>query len=177
MLNRYNIALIPLTQGVRIIKLAKKFAGISESYLLGNKSFSHVTLCQFMQTESALEELWKKVSNALKPHFIELEFREFSFFENPHVYWISLKPDKIEVLKKMHSTVAKIIRKPLGRSFKMYDAHMTLVNTVHKDFLSLAKAVEKNYIPIKDTFYLALGKSDEVGQFKEIIYSHQPDMK
>ncbi|MDR3491687.1 MAG: hypothetical protein P4M12_06540 [Gammaproteobacteria bacterium] len=174
-MNRYNIALIPQTQSAAIIKLAQNFSDISESYLLGADSLPHVTLCQFMQNDSDVKLTWLNVLEVLKTHVIELEFPELNIFINPNLFWVSLKPNKIDILKKMHKQAASVIKKPLGRCFKFYDAHMSLTNTLDKNFQEHVKAVEKKYKPIKDNFILALGQSDEEGQLKKIIHSCSPD--
>lgn len=168
MKNRYNIALIPLTHSQAIIKLSHHFAAIADSYLLGEKSLPHVTLCQFEADESELDTIWKSVFASMPNASLQLTFSEFSCVTKLNLNWISLLPDKIDILKKMHSEVALIIKAPLNKSFKEYDPHMTLINS--KD-PSYQKAIEKiSYDPLTDKFVLALGRSNEIGQFTEVLF-------
>lgn len=168
MKKRYNIALIPFTRRQAFIELSHCFSTIADSYLLGEKSLPHVTLCQFETDESELDTIWKSVFALMPNASLQLTFSEFSCVTKLSLNWISLLPDKIDILKKMHSEIASIIKTPLNKSFKEYDPHMTLINS--KD-PSYQKAIEKiSYAPLTDKFTIALGRSDEMGQLTEVLY-------
>jgi len=169
MKKRYNIALRPINQVHQFIEFARNFAFLADSYLLGKKSFPHLTLCQFFVEEMDLARIWRQVNDALDSRLIFLSFSRYSFITAKSYYWVSLIPDYCDVLFKMHYAVANIIRDPINRSFEQYDPHITLINTKAEDY---EEKVKQN-IPVPpllaDTFILSLGKSDDVGQFVEVI--------
>jgi hypothetical protein len=47
MVNKYNIALLPISKSINVIKCAQFLSKISDQYQLGRNSLPHVTLCQF----------------------------------------------------------------------------------------------------------------------------------
>lgn len=67
----------------------------------------------------------------------------------------------------MHALIADILRLPTKKS---YDPHVTLVNIKNNHYQSEIEKIAKTFMPIVDTFKLSLGKSDEIGQFVEIIF-------
>jgi 2'-5' RNA ligase len=165
---KYNLALIPMTKADKVIELSRKFLTIADKYLLGKKSLPHVTLYQFEAEKEDIKAVWKHVCDVWEKKSIALEFKEFScitFDEN--IYWISLLPDNRDTLYKMHNIIANIIKQP-GR--KKIDPHMTLINTKNTTYKKKVDELSGLYTPIIDIFTLALGKSDDVGQFTKVIY-------
>lgn len=168
MKSRYNIALLPQTQSDAIINLSHLFANIADSYLLGEKSLPHVTLCQFEADEAELDLIWKSVCASLPNKSVRLTFNEFSCVTKQNFNWISLLPNEIDVLNKIHSKITSIIKTPVRNSIKEYDPHMTLINSQDPNY---QRAIENiSYSPLMDTFVIALGKSDGVGQFTEVLF-------
>ncbi len=165
---KFNIALTPKSKNNTIIQCAKNFSAIADQYLLGEKSLPHVTLYQFTY-ENDIERIWKKICQSFGHYCINLKFEKFSCvtFDNK-IFWASLLPDNCDSLIKMHSLVANGINKPAKGS---YDPHMTLINTKNRNYEDLINKFSKTYTPIQDTFFLSLGKSDDVGQFTELLYS------
>lgn len=168
MKNKYNLALVPMSKPSEFIDVAQKLLSISGNYLLGKNSLPHVTLCQFDADDSEIAAIWTKVCDMWHGKSIDIELAEFSYitFDND-TYWISLLPKNSETLHKMHISAAEILKLPAK---KTYDPHLTLLNTKNNHCQSEIENIEKYFVSIKDTFKLSLGRSDEVGQFTEIIY-------
>ena len=172
MKKKYNIALRPRTKDQQVIELAHQFFHLANSYLLGPQSLPHVTLCHFHAEEKDLSTLWEKTIEAIKPEKIQLTFSKFSYNSyNKTMYWISLLPDHFAELKKWHLSIAEIIKEPVNRSYDLYDPHMTLLNTRHDSAHAIVQRVAEKFQPVTDEFYLALGATDEAGQFVETIFS------
>jgi 2'-5' RNA ligase len=171
MKNRYNIALIPTTQRDQVMSYAQNFSTLAGHYRLGERSLPHVTLCQFAALESEVESIWRKVGESVHPKTIRLCFNEISGTQSSRAFWISLLPNKSEVLLQMHLTIASIIRYPLNHSYKNYFPHMSLVNSKNPQYLDAIKKAELSYVPIEDDFILSLGLADHFGQYLEVLYS------
>lgn len=169
MKNKYNIALIPSSQSCSVIEYARFLAPIADKYLLGERSLPHVTLYQFYAEESQIELLWETVRSKLDRHTIELAFHEFSCLTfDESTFWASLLPDHGDALMQMHYVVAETIGQPIKQN---YDPHMTLMNTKNAAYEERVAILKNRYKPIRDTFVLALGKSDEIGQFTEVVFA------
>jgi 2'-5' RNA ligase len=171
MIKKYNLALLPATKANEVIRFARNFSNISDSYLIGLKSVPHVTLRHFHAEESDIDEIWQRACGALRHKKIVLEFAGFSCrtFDSK-IYWISLLPDKIDILHRMQRIASETIGVPLKEN---YDPHMTLLNTRDPECKKELERFAELYSVITDTFYLALGNSDEVGQFTNIIHSYK----
>src|SRR3990167_11050710 len=168
MTKKYNLALIPVTKNNEVITLAKKLSPITDKYLLGEKSLPHVTLYQFQAEEEEIGSIWKQVIEVWKEKPIDLAFNKFSCitFDNT-IFWVSLLPDKCDVLHKMHAVIANILKLPIK---KMFDPHMTLINSKDKEYEKEVAKLSDLYKPITDTLILSLGMSDDIGQFINLIY-------
>jgi len=164
---KYNIALIPESCSDLVINCANNFKHISDRYLLGENSFPHVTLYRFSSDASEIEHIIQKINNSNIPKTINLQFNEFSYASfHRSVYWTSLMPDKVDELNHMHYLTSKILGKPVKENF---DPHMTLMNTKHAQYESLAADVKQRYNSIRDKFILTIGESDDIGQVTKII--------
>src|SRR6185312_16063450 len=118
MIKKYNLALIPVSKSKEVISLANKFSQWADNYLLGEKSFPHVTLYQFYSEESDIPSTWEKTCQEWKYESLKLIFNEFSYITfDDHTYWVSLLPDNDDVLHKMHGYVANAISLPINKSF------------------------------------------------------------
>jgi 2'-5' RNA ligase len=171
MKSRYNIALIPVTQGEQVVELSQKFKDIADQYLLGDSSLPHVTIHQFLAEEHEVEDIWIKTCDALNQKTIDLTFKEFSCITfNNAIFWVSLLPDHCDKLAEMNRIVADAIKNPASKSKSDYDPHMTLINTKNSEYKQIAEKVEKSYTPISDRFILSLGKSDDIGQYTKLLY-------
>lgn len=159
---------MPILKSKEFVDTAQKFANISDKYLLGKNSYPHVTLYQFEAEENELNTIWKTVVDFWNQKSIDLELAEFSYitFDN-NTYWISLLPKNSDILYTMHALIANILKLPVKKN---YDPHLTLVNTKNNHHQSEIKKITDTFTPIIDTFKLSLGKSDEIGQFIEILY-------
>lgn len=169
MKNKYNLALTPCKKADDIILLANQFKSIADGYLLGNNSLPHVTLYHFFAGERDISTIWKRTISLWHDKYFTLTFEKFSCitFKND-VFWISLLPNKIEFLHHMHHDIADILQLPVKKNF---DPHMTLLNTKNRECEHEAHLISQHYNVIEDTFILSLGKSDDIGQFTELIYS------
>jgi 2'-5' RNA ligase len=168
MKKKYNLALTPLSISNQVINIAKKFEDISDQYLLGAISLPHVTLYQFNALEAEIESIWQQVRKDWKYKNIILTFNEINHSTRDHqIYWVALLPDNQKELHQMHACVAQILGLPIKPTF---DPHMTLINTKIHDQIKIIKLFSF-YQALTDIFTLSLGKSDDIGQFKEIIYT------
>jgi 2'-5' RNA ligase len=165
---KYNLALIPASKSDEAISLAKKFSDIADEYLLGDKSFPHVTLYQFQAEEKEIEHIWEQVCGIWEEQLLFLTFNKFSCMTfDDNIFWISLLPDNRDVLLEMHGYIANILGLPIKKTF---DPHMTLISTKNKEYEKEAVLVSDSYKPITDKFMLALGVLDNIGQVTNIIY-------
>jgi len=171
MKSKYNIAFIPLNNSREFIKLSHRFTSIADKYLLGENSLPHVTISQFMADETEIQALWNKVCSKLTKYTVELEFNEFSCitFDN-NIYWVSLLPAKVNELVEINKIIDETLKKETMNSSKKYDPHLTLVNTKNNFYKKLADNISKTTKLIGDRFMLSLGVSDEVGQFKKVLF-------
>lgn len=168
MKKKYNLALTPVSRSNDVIALAKRFSNIADEYLLGNESIPHVTLYQFQAEETEINHIWEQVCRIWEKKPLKFVFKKFSCitFDN-NIFWVSLVPSNCDVLHKMHGCIANILQLPIK---KMFDPHMTLVNTKDKEYEKTAAFISASYKPIMDTFILSLGLSDDSGQLVNIIY-------
>ncbi|HEX4045500.1 MAG TPA: hypothetical protein VHZ76_07540 [Gammaproteobacteria bacterium] len=98
MQKKYNLALIPTKNSAAVIALAQKLSVISDKYLLGERSFPHVTLYQFEMEEKEISSIWEKIRNIWNEKSIQFTFNEFSCltFDNK-IHWVSLLPDNKDI--------------------------------------------------------------------------------
>lgn len=171
MKNRYNIALIPDSEKNSVIKCSHYLSGIAYNYLLGENSLPHVTIYQFHANESEIKSIWEESCEKINQTSLQLSFKKFSCITfDEKIFWASLLPDNIDALMKMHVIIADIVKQPVKPN---YDPHMTLINTKDSTYENLVNQLCERYFPIKDIFILALGRSDEIGQFTEILFSSE----
>lgn len=169
--SKYNLALTPISHGDEVVHCANQLAMLADSYLLGKNSLPHITLYHFEAEENKINSIWKRVEDIWVEDLIQLQFEEFSCITFDKIlFWISLMPDKIDDLHRMHSLIARVLGKTIKKDF---DPHMTLINTKNKECKNDVELLKKRYEPINDTFVLSLGRSDDVGQITEIIFKSQ----
>lgn len=167
-MKKYNIALLPLLKNNEFIFLANEFSSVADKYILRNNSLPHVTLCQFEYMENKIENIWCKVFDQWSKQHISLKFTKFSYITfDSNIYWISLLPEEQSLLHHMHRLIANILQLPPKMN---YDPHLTLINTKNSNCKDEIDRISKTFVPIMDLFFLALGESDEVGQFCKVIY-------
>jgi 2'-5' RNA ligase len=167
MRKKYNIALLPTFQKNELLKVAQNFKEIADTYVLSETSWPHITLRQFWLEENQAYGIWNKVCTALQEHSITLELKDFSCIAIDKIFWVSLMPDKGDVLTFMHQAITKILGLDANNN---YDPHLTLVSSKDLNYKSKTELFERTYSAIKDSFALAMGECDEVGQFIKIIY-------
>lgn len=169
MKSRYNIALLPVSKNAEFIERAKCLYHMAYNYRLGAHALPHVTLCQFYAEPAEITEIWQKVLATPVTHSIILALNDFSFFTAIDYNWVSLRPNQLDTLQQIHSKIAGLMKEPLGKCFENFDAHLTLINTKDENFINKATAA-LTLSPIQDQFILTLGKSDELGQYQEVIH-------
>lgn len=59
----YNIGLIPKHKNDEVIAYAKLLEPIADTYVLGNRSYPHVTLYQFVVDEEVITRIWNELKN------------------------------------------------------------------------------------------------------------------
>ncbi|OGT48304.1 MAG: hypothetical protein A3E82_05810 [Gammaproteobacteria bacterium RIFCSPHIGHO2_12_FULL_38_11] len=175
MKNKYNLALMPMTINDEVVKLSHVFSDLADKYILNEKSLPHVTLCQFEIEDDEIDSIWNKVCEQWREDPIDLMFEEFSCltFDN-HIYWVSLLPNNVDALHEMHGKITNIINQPAK---KLFDPHMTLINTKNTEYEMSVDQYSSSYKPVRDKFILKLGRCDGVGQFTEVIYTYEPRAK
>lgn len=170
-MKKYIIALLPAGKSEAFVGVSQSFSFMDPIYNLGENSLPHVTLCQFYREESEIEATWVEVSDALRDHALDLEFKNFSLitFDNT-MFWISLMPGDAPELHKLQAEVAGILK---VSSKKPYDPHLTLMSTLDSTYERKAAPLIEEYSPISDKFILALGECDELGQFIRILHQKE----
>lgn len=166
MKKKYNLALMPLSKSREIINLSAKFSHIADQYLLGAQSLPHMTLYQFYFMENDIDQLWKNISLIWEKKSTEFSLEKFSCITSDDIFWVSLIPNKRELLFDMHAIIADILQLPIKKTF---DPHVTLCNTKNKEYEKEVAKVATTYNTITDKFILGLGESDEIGQFIRLI--------
>ena len=169
-MKRYNLALLPLTIGSQAVHLAKVFSKLSDSYLLGEGSKPHVTICQFYAQESEVEGIWKKASQMFTERSLHLDFNEVTSLVIHEKLWVQLIPEPNERLQFLHNQLAKMVESPLGLVFEAYSPHLTLANVRNAEREKAAQEVSALQLSLSDDFILSLGSCDEVGQFTGVLY-------
>ena len=174
---RYNIALLPKIHHNTLLQLASTFHDNPHiDYLLGEHSLPHITLVQFRTDAASINDIWINVQTFLHQiqfHTITLELSGLDGYispTQPDYIWLQLLPNEIHALRDLHKNIVQILKEknliPLNRSLDHYEPHLTLIHTPNFSHLTSNKSM----ITLSDTFYLALGESDEMGQFKKIIH-------
>ncbi|CAM2905899.1 hypothetical protein [Legionella worsleiensis] len=168
-MERYNIAFVPKFKSNEFIALATEIIDKPFSYILGNKSIPHVTICQFYSEEHKLGDLSKKICFESSDFNLHLSFREISHtsFKKP-VYWVSLLPENTLKLHEVFNYISKLVN-PLRTDD--YDPHLTLFNYAYinqKNEINLEKKINDK-VSIQDEFELIIGTSDCFGQLTRII--------
>ena len=177
MLKKYNFAFIPMANTSQFVQYAHKLSEhISPAtYFLGQHSIPHISLCHFEADENDIECIWQAVT-LLNIAPIKLSFnlqRSKQYPGHPkwgRVCWVSLMPDKIDELKKIHlSIVNNIITKPFNASYDDYDPHLTLFNSYDKNACLTLNENPIINASLNDTFCVALGNIDDNGQLINIL--------
>ena len=168
MKKKFNLALVPKTLSTQIIQLSQQLAFMADTYQLGAESLPHITLCQFYAEPKRSKEIWQAAKQQLQPQELKLTFLRVSCDHiGKKLYWISLMPDSQEELICLQQVAASIVGKETKNK---YDPHMTLINSRDAQYEVKAGSFIQTYQPITDQFTLVMGASDEVGQFKKILF-------
>lgn len=167
MIKKFNIALLPLTKCIYFTSFSQKFSMHNIVYQLGPHSLPHVTLGQFYATEIQLEEFWSNICIKINFDYICLNFSRFSCktFDDKQ-FWISLIPNNLMLLKKLHSKILPFIDNP---NIKIFDPHLTLIGTLDKAYKEKGQIPINSFHPISDTFDLSIGECDRIGQYTKTI--------
>lgn len=170
----YNIALIPKDHTAEYVKLAKPFEKFAD-YLLGGKSNPHITLAQFYLDDSHdVGEIWMQVqkkSNYTKD-MLPVRLNKTHVKQEGDIIWLALllDADANPACHALHNEIADLLQSNdiecLNACRDKYAPHMTLART--KD-LSKIEVFSNYKIDIQDNYYLALGKSDNIGQLVEVL--------
>ena len=179
MLQRYNLAFMPLRHSKKFIQLAYGTAlGIKPGhYLLGSTSLPHVSICHFITEETHVERIWGQVQAlAIPPLSLTFSTKKMKIYP-PDSYCdvtqcgVSLIPNNKDALMKIHLQIASIIQKPLNAAFSDYDPHLTLFNSYDIDGCIHFKHAPDLHSPVEDTFAIALGVIDHIGQVTHLLFT------
>ena len=167
MLEKYNIALIPLNASDDFICVSNKFSMLTTEYKLNQRSFPHITIHQFYANEMEVEEIWHNICGKIKHPYINLNLIKFSCvtFDDTN-FWVSLIPDNLMALNNLHHKIAPFIDSLHTRP---YDPHLTLISTIDIEYKNKINSLIYEYDPISDMFVLSIGRCDSKGQFTEIV--------
>lgn len=177
MIKKYNIAFVPIQKPSIFIDYAISLSHSikPEKYLLGAQSLPHVSICHCEIGEHEVETIWHAVTKLSLPT-ISLTFNSIrckSYSGHPKwggVCWLSLVPDKIDLLKQIHLLIAQIIKVPLNSAFDDYDPHLTLLNSFDEEQCNRFIETPKLKTELTDDFSIVLGEIDEEGQLLNILY-------
>ena len=179
MLKGCNLAFLPQYNSKQFIQLANNTSiGIERGrYRLGAASLPHVSICHFILEEAHIESIWKQVQAlAIPPVSLTFSTRKAKIYP-PDSYCdvtqcgISLIPNNRDVLIKIHLQIANIIQKPLNAAFAHYDPHLTLFNSHDIEVCDRLNQAPALHSPLKDTFVIALGGIDRIGQITHVLFT------
>ena len=169
-IKRYNIALLSIGRPEAYIQIANLlFKPYAQSYLLGPDSLPHITLCQFLAQSSNIFDLIPDLEHADQRPPVHLTGLRFSNKHHSNLWGASLSVKRSPELMKLQAFVVDLLShhrlSPLNPVGELYVPHLTLarVNCIQ------VKNFPKD-IFIDDLFNLALGDSDELGQFTKILH-------
>ncbi|MGN6670898.1 MAG: 2'-5' RNA ligase family protein [Candidatus Nucleicultricaceae bacterium] len=170
MQQRYNFALLSTGHPERYITAAEHhFQHLADGYLLGSESLPHITLAQFRADPEVLPALITAL--ALVPHIIPIHLSGLGFSNKADtpLWGASLTVARSSNLLTLHQTVVHILAQhtlsPLNATGDLYRPHLTLARIHRLDVHDFKKDIFEG-----DTFRLALGLSDELGQFKRVLH-------
>lgn len=175
MTDKYNLALIPSQDKIEAFAAYAQntFPIKPDLYLLGTYSIPHVTLCHFVADAKNIHEIVSIVRTMNIP-LMELTFAKQRSKTYPadsiwgQWSWVSLLPDKIAELKNLHLQIAKIV-KPTNAAFADYDPHLTLFNSKDHTACNRINLATDASPVLSDSFHIALGRLDDIGQIKEVL--------
>lgn len=167
---KYNIALISTGHPEAYIELANIFfKENSQGYLLGQNSFPHITLCQFMSDRSILPFIIVELEKVDRNPPIHLTGLRFSNKYNSNLWAASLSVERTSALMNLLQCVVDILYHhnlvPLNPTEDLYTHHLTLAGVNGIQVKNFSKDIFMD-----DLFNLALGESDELGQFTKILH-------
>lgn len=169
---RCNIALLPKTLSKSFIELSAAFS-TNADYLLGEHSYPHITLAQFYIADNVdIDELWqdvKKTLAALSIAELDIHFNQaYSKVENAYA-WLELRFAGHPLCYRLHEALVFLLEQKrlfcINASLDKYLPHLTLARTTD---LFMQAQLPRN-VDMKDTFYVALGEADELGQFVQLL--------
>lgn len=170
MQQRYNLALLSTGHPERYITAAQHhFQSVADGYLLGNESLPHITLAQFRAFQDILPPLIEALESAPKTIPVELIGLGFSNKASTPLWGASLTVARQESLLTLHQNVVDALTQngliPLNSTGDLYRPHLTLARINQLRVEGFAKDIFEG-----DTFHLALGLSDELGQFTRVLH-------
>jgi 2'-5' RNA ligase len=176
---RFNLALLPGGATAKsMFETASHFRSIADGYLLHpEQALPHLTLTQFYAAQQNLPKIWARISAALPASFSVfmqgLVFRDIGEFGKKHRghagVWVDVKPsdDLLKIQKTAVSALRRMKINPLTAS-SGYEPHFTLCRC--RSFDSLPKLRWPIFLPKQEKTVLSIGRSDDMGQFQEVIF-------
>ena len=179
MLNGYNLAFMPINNSKEFTQLAQDMSKDVKlgGYLLGPESLPHVSVCHFIMDETHIAEIWAQIQRLAIP-LLSLKFSKIrTKIYSPDSYCnvtqcgVSLVPNNVDLLTKIHLMIVEIIENPLNASFSNYDPHLTLFNSYDIDGCQHFNYMDDNHLLLEDDFVIALGSIDRIGQVKNTLFT------
>jgi 2'-5' RNA ligase len=181
---RYILALLPSDQQkMAFIRAAQAaFSQICDGYLLKDgMSLPHITLCSFQCDDRKLNEICKSVEKwqtySCPVRTMGLMFKKGKV--PPYHYSVSLSIACESPILNLHHVTLKLLKdlniNTLNPSEDLYFPHLTLagIRWSPSADISLASIIDDLIAMPLESFQLALGRGDDIGQYLETISAFQ----
>jgi 2'-5' RNA ligase len=176
MITKYIIALLALNP-LGFTEFAQKhFSAVSQGYIIGKDSHPHITLAQFMGSESDLEAsiiYLKTYTSCASP---KPAIKGISFLKDPKasdIWWAECFIARTEALMSLQRNIESFLR----------ERNITLINDtgdLYRPHLTLARIKEPlptinlSVLPFLSDFHLVIAEADQLGQLIKIIEVFKP---
>ncbi|HEY9715292.1 MAG TPA: 2'-5' RNA ligase family protein [Chroococcales cyanobacterium] len=181
MLNYYNMALYPddpeLIQTL-VTLAAANLTDQADGYLLGEKAWPHVTLCQFQSEAGNLESIWWKVRSFVVPtvRFSQLYVKPGTKRHDGYI-WVGLEvrqtPELSQLQKNVFAQLALETVDGLTRP-DSYHPHLTLGRCRAERPLTISLFPALQFWQREYLFHISIGLSDENGVYQKQLLASSP---
>jgi 2'-5' RNA ligase len=168
---RYIIALLAVFPSFFIKEAQEQFGAVSQGYLLSQSSLPHITLAQFSTDDQEIvSKIWSDVQTSTtsipQPLFTGIGLSK----KDKHLWGVSLLVKREPALVEIHRTIVALLEKHglacISETGELYRPHLTLARIKEPKLLGFNDGLLE-----PAPFTIALGKSDENGQYLSTIFS------
>lgn len=179
---RFVLALLPSKKCMLpFIQVAQSiFAPLNDGYLLNEEnSLPHITICAFEcddleKIEKLCEELRNSEIGPCRVRILGLMLKKGK--NPPYHYSVGLSIARDDPILQLHYKIRSLLMAnqivPVNPSMELYQPHLTLAGiawTPSTNVILESKIDDLVSMPTEE-FHLVLGKSDEIGQFLQVVY-------